>query len=285
MADEQKKGGCPGGGNCSGCGHSCSSEDRKLHENLARIKHVILVMSGKGGVGKSTVAVNLATALSVEGFSTGLMDIDFHGPSVPKMLQLEGQQLYGEDDMILPVEKGALKVMSIGFSLPSPDHAVIWRGAVKYNVIRQFLGEVKWGDLDYLVIDAPPGTGDEPLNVCQLLPQADGAVVVTTPQQIAASDVAKSLDFLRQLEFPVLGIVENMSGFVCPHCGEVTEIFSHGAGEALAGQFGVPFLGRIPIDAAVCQCGDSGRPFSYSRAETPAGKAFAAIVAKLTGGK
>ncbi len=283
MAEEKKQGGCPSGKSCSECGGACAQDEQRLHENLSRIKHIILVMSGKGGVGKSTVAVNLATSLALEGYGTGIMDVDFHGPSVPKMLQLEGEQLMGEGEWILPVEKGALKVMSIGFTLPSPDHAVIWRGALKYNVIRQFLAEVKWGDLDYLVIDAPPGTGDEPLTVCQMLPQADGAVVVTTPQQVAASDVSKSLDFLRQLNFPVLGIVENMSGFACPHCGEVTEIFSSGAGEQLASQYGVPFLGKIPIDPAICQCGDSGKPFAYSIAKTATGKAFAEIVARLGG--
>ncbi len=281
MSEEAKKSGCPSGKSCSECGGSCGKDEQRLHENLSHIKHIILVMSGKGGVGKSTVAVNLATSLALEGYSTGLMDVDFHGPSVPKMLQLESEQLMGEDDWILPVEKGALKVMSIGFSIPSPDHAIIWRGAVKYNVIRQFLAEVKWGDLDYLIIDAPPGTGDEPLTVCQMLPNADGAIVVTTPQQVAATDVSKSLDFLRQLNFHVLGIVENMSGFACPHCGEITEIFASGAGEQLAKQYDVPFLGRIPIDPAICRCGDDGTPFAYAIAKTATGKAFAEIVKKL----
>ena len=239
---------------------------------------IFAIMSGKGGVGKSTVATNLAMSLALEGFATGLLDIDLHGPSIPKMLGVEKCQLETDGQQLLPVEVGGIKVMSIGFSLASQDQAVIWRGPVKYSVIQQLLAEVAWGKLDYLVIDAPPGTGDEPLTVCQLLPQADGAIVVTTPQQVAATDVSKSLNFLQQVHYRVLGVVENMSGFVCPHCGQVTQIFAGGAGEELAAKYQVPFLGSLPMDPQVCQAGDDGKPFVYSYGKTATAKAFVKIV-------
>ena len=209
---------------------------------------------------------------------TGLLDVDLHGPSIPKMLGLEDHTLESDGEKLLPVTMGNVKVMSIGFSLDSQDQAVIWRGPVKYSVIQQLLSEVAWGELDYLVIDAPPGTGDEPLSVCQLLPQADGAIVVTTPQQVAAVDVSKSLNFLEQVHYRVLGIVENMSGFACPHCGEITQIFSEGAGEALAAKYHVPFLGRLPVDPQICQAGDAGKPFVYSYGKTATAQAFVQIV-------
>ena len=278
MSDNSTEQSCPSGHSCSSCGGKCSDEKRRLHENLLGVKHILLVMSGKGGVGKSTVATNLAMSLALQGFATGLLDVDLHGPSVPKMLGIEGSQLMTDGEKLLPVETANLKVMSIGLSLSSPDQAVIWRGPVKYSVIQQFLADVAWGELDYLVIDAPPGTGDEPLSVCQLLPQADGAVVVTTPQQLAATDVSKSLSFLKQVNYRVIGIIENMCGFACPHCGEVTQIFSQGAGEDLAAKYGVPFLGRIPIDPQVCAAGDSGKPFVYSFGKSATAKAFAQIV-------
>ena len=278
MADNLSEPSCPSGHSCSTCGEKCSDEKRQLHENLQGVKHILLVMSGKGGVGKSTVATNLAMSLALQGYSTGLLDVDLHGPSVPKMLGIEGMSLMTDGEKLLPVETANLKVMSIGLSLSSPDQAVIWRGPVKYSVIRQFLAEVAWGELDYLVIDAPPGTGDEPLSVCQLLPQADGAIVVTTPQQMSATDVSKSLNFLSQVNFHVIGIIENMSGFACPHCGEVTQIFSEGAGEELAAKYKVPFLGRIPIDPQICVAGDTGKPFVYSYGKTATAKAFTQIV-------
>lgn len=273
-------------GDCEHCAHAAEEkkEDCKLENALARIGRKIVVMSGKGGVGKSTVAVNLAMALAQAGKSVGLLDVDIHGPSVPTMLHLEGARFGTEGGRILPVEAHGIKVVSLGFLLDSPDSAVIWRGPMKIGVIRQFLADVAWGDLDYLVIDAPPGTGDEPLTVCQLLKQGAGAgaVVVTTPQAVAAADVSKSLNFCGQMGFPVVGIVENMSGFVCPHCGEVTPVFNAGAGEKLAAAFHARLLGQIPLEPAVCQTGDAGTPFIKSYANTPAGKAFAAVVAKLT---
>lgn len=281
MSETNEKHQCPSGKSCESCGGKCHEDTRHVHENLRGVKHIFLVLSGKGGVGKSTVAVNLAASLNRKGLRVGLLDIDFHGPSIPKMLGLEGSQLYGEDDKILPVPYEDMKVMSIGFTLPDPDRAVIWRGAMKHGIIKQLLGDVQWGDLDALVIDTPPGTGDEPLSICQLLPNADGAILVTTPQQVSATDVSKSLNFLSQLSFPVLGIVENMSGFVCPHCGEVTQIFSCGAGEELSKQYSVPFLGRLPIDPQICAGGDAGSPFVQGYAESATAKAFEEIVAKL----
>ena len=281
MSENQEKHQCPSGKSCESCGGKCHDDTRKVHENLLGVKHIYLVLSGKGGVGKSTVAVNLAMSLMLQGKQVGLLDVDFHGPSIPKMLGLEGSQLYGEDEKLLPVPLDNLKVMSIGFTLPDQDHAVVWRGAMKHGIIKQLLGDVLWGDLDALVIDTPPGTGDEPLSICQLLPNADGAILVTTPQQVSATDVSKSLNFLSQLSFPVLGIVENMSGFVCPHCGEITEIFSKGAGEELAKKYGVPFLGRLPIDPKVCEGGDSGVPFVQRYEDSVVAKEFQKVVDNL----
>lgn len=264
----------------SGCGGNCSEQDEKraLAQCLGKIHHKILVMSGKGGVGKSTVSVNLAVALSLAGKKVGLLDVDIHGPSVPTMLHLTGERLTTDDGKMLPARIGELKVMSIGFLLQGQDDAVIWRGPMKMGIIRQFLTEVEWGELDYLVIDSPPGTGDEPLSVCQLIENVDGAIVVTTPQEVSAADVRKSIDFCLRLKLPILGIVENMSGFVCPKCGEITEIFNSGAGETLADKFGLRLLGKIPLDPLVCNAGDSGKPFVYHSSNTATAKAFEPII-------
>ncbi len=258
------------------------AENRALKENMDRIAHKIVVLSGKGGVGKSTVAVNLAVSLASRKLRTGLLDIDIHGPSVPKLLGMEGAKLAGsKDGMIVPVEYNEyLKVISVGFMLAEKDDAVIWRGPLKYGIIKQFLKDVLWGDLDYLVIDSPPGTGDEPLSVCQLIENPDGAVIVTTPQDVALIDVRKSITFCRQVNMPVIGVVENMSGFVCPHCGKQTDIFKTGGGGAMADNMGVPFLGTIPIEPLIADSGDSGIPFN-NRAEhnvSAAQKQFTSIV-------
>jgi Mrp family chromosome partitioning ATPase len=267
---------------------SKADEERMLKENLSRIKNTIVVLSGKGGVGKSTVAVNMAAALAETGLKVGLLDVDIHGPSVPKLLGLEGSRLQASvSGMLLPVESAnGLKVMSIGFLLEHSDSAVIWRGPLKYGVIKQFLKDVSWGDLDVLVIDSPPGTGDEPLSVCQLIEKPTGAIIVTTPQDVSISDVRKSINFCRQLNMPILGVVENMSGFVCPHCGKETQIFKNGGGEAMAEEMNVPFLGRIPIESAITQNGDAGRPFADTTAAnaTPAQQAFASIMQKILKG-
>jgi Mrp family chromosome partitioning ATPase len=256
-------------------------EQQTLEERLRQIRHKIIVLSGKGGVGKSTVAVNLAVALSAAGRRVGLLDVDIHGPSVPKMLHLEDAALTATEDSMLPVETAGLKVMSIGFLLQNRDDAVIWRGPMKMGLIKQFLKDVAWGELDYLIVDSPPGTGDEPLSVCQLVKNPDGAVIVTTPQDVATADVRKSITFCRELGLPVLGVIENMSGFVCPHCGTVTDIFKTGGGERMAREMGVPFLGRIPIDPAIGEACDAGRPFVEGDRPTETAKAFQRIIAPI----
>jgi len=275
MSEEHK---CDG--NCSTCAHREEEEQQncQIHKALEHVKNKIVVMSGKGGVGKSSVAVNLALGLALEGMKVGLLDIDIHGPSVPKMLGLDGESLMTTGDKLLPFPLGSLKVISIGFLLETESTAIVWRGAKKAAVIAQFLTDVEWGELDYLIIDAPPGTGDEPLSICQLLPAPTGAVIVTTPQSVAALDVSKSLSFCELLKFPVLGLVENMSGFVCPHCGTVTDIFSSGAGERLAQQFHVPLLAKVPLDAQLCQSGDNGKPVIANQPNSPTGKAFQQLV-------
>jgi len=257
-------------------------EQAEIRQRMAQIKHKILVLSGKGGVGKSTVAVNFALSLSLAGKRTGLLDIDIHGPSVPKILNLEGKTVQSAADAILPIEVGAnLKVMSIGFLLASQDDAVIWRGPMKYQMIKQFLKDVEWGELDYLIIDSPPGTGDEPLSIIQLLENADGAIVVTTPQEVALSDVRKGITFCRSLNVPVLGVLENMSGFVCPACGQRTDIFKSGGGENMALDMNVPFLGRIPIDPQIVEACDSGQPYVDTYRQSQAARAFSEAVALL----
>lgn len=257
-------------------------DQEKLNKRLSKIKHKILVLSGKGGVGKSTIAVNLAVALAAAGKKVGLLDVDIHGPSVPKMLGIENMSLQGSGESINPLEVGDnLRVMSIGFLLRSADDAVIWRGPMKMGVIKQFLSDVEWGELDYLVIDSPPGTGDEPLSVAQLVPDADGAVVVTTPQNIALIDVRKCITFCRQLKLPVIGVVENMSGFVCPHCGERTELFKSGGGEEMAKDMNVPYLGAVPFDPAVVHAADLGEPYVLKHPESETGKIFAALAAPM----
>ncbi len=258
------------------------ADRQKLQATLCRIKHKIIVLSGKGGVGKSTVAVNLATALALNGLRVGLLDVDIHGPSVPTMLGLEKESLKGNASALFPVEFGGLKVMSLGFLLQNPDDAVIWRGPMKMGVIKQFLTDVQWGDLDYLIVDVPPGTGDEPLSICQLIQSLDGAVIVTTPQKVAAVDVRKSVSFCRRLNVPVLGVIENMSGFACPKCGEITQILPEGGGRKIASDMNVPFLGAIPMDPAVSHSGDAGKAFIYHESKNPTVKIMQDIIDQIT---
>lgn len=253
-----------------------------MAERLSRVKHKIMVLSGKGGVGKSTVAVNMAVALALEGRNVGLLDVDFHGPSIPTLLHLEDRQLqFSEKDVIPVAYTENLRVVSLGFLLRKPDEAVIWRGPMKMGVIKQLLTDVQWGNLDYLVIDFPPGTGDEPLSVAQLIPDADGAVIVTTPQDLSLRDVRKSINFCKTLHVPVLGVIENMSGLVCPTCKTVIDVFKRGGGEKMARDMGVPFLGRIPMDPSIVESADSGRPFVDDHGESEAASAFRRAVAPL----
>lgn len=238
----------------------------------------ILVLSGKGGVGKSTIAVNLALTLARLGRRVGLLDADLHGPSVPTLLNLHGRVPGMRHGRILPVEVGALKVMSVGLMLEDRQAPVIWRGPMKAGALQQMVRDADWGELDEFVVDCPPGTGDEPLSAIQLLAPAYGAVIVTTPQEVALADVRRSVNFCRQLAVPILGVVENMSGFVCPHCGQTTDIFTSGGAERMAVDMGIPFLGRVPLDPGLVACGDAGAAFLERHPETPAARALAAIV-------
>jgi Mrp family chromosome partitioning ATPase len=257
-------------------------DETRLRDALARIKHVIVVMSGKGGVGKSTVSSNLAQSLSMMGLQVGLMDLDITGPNIPKMFRVEDSRLEVLGDKLVPVAvPPSLKVMSMAFLLPDRDSAVIWRGPVKTGAIRQFIEDVDWGDLDCLVVDMPPGTGDEAISLSQLIPGADGAVIVTTPQDVALLDSRKSVTFAAQTKLKVIGIVENMSGFVCPCCGERSDIFKSGGGERTAESMGVPFLGRVPIEPAVAAAGDSGLPAVMSDPDSESAKALASIADKV----
>lgn len=257
-------------------------ERQALTQRMCQIGEKLVVMSGKGGVGKSTVAANLAVSLSLAGKRVGLLDVDIHGPSIPKLMGLDSNQIVVHDSELVPPEIGDnLKVMSIGFLLSSNRDAVIWRGPMKYGVIRQFLKDVAWGELDYLIIDAPPGTGDEPLSVAQLIGQPARAVLVTTPQDLAIADVRRSVSFCERVSLPVAGIIENMSGLACPHCGGVVELFKSGGGESLAKEMGVPFLGRIPIDPQIVACGDAGTPYIHRFAESPAAQAFRTVVDQI----
>ncbi len=284
---------------CNTCSDKgCSARDRRpgedeeeylgrqrLQSRMCRIHHKVMVLSGKGGVGKSTVAVNLATALALAGKRVGILDVDIHGPSVPKLLHVEGSKITGTDEALLPVTipcgPGSLSIMSIGFLLRDRDDAIIWRGPRKFGAIQQFLQDVEWGELDYLIVDSPPGTGDEPLAVAQLIDHPDGAIVVTTPQEVAVQDVRRCIMFCRQLELTVLGVVENMSGFTCPKCGELVRIFGADGGRAMAEEMGVPYLGAIPIEPEVVVSGDSGTPMVQSRPHSETAKAFGRMVRTL----
>ncbi len=283
MSDECKS--CSSANVDGSCGSDepCPSEgDQKLKKTLSRIKQKIVVMSGKGGVGKSTVATNLAVSLAMEGKAVGLLDIDVHGPSIPRLLSLENEKIHMGSDFMEPIPWGRnLWVMSLGFMLPNKAQAVIWRGPVKMGLIRQFVQDVAWGDLDYLIIDCPPGTGDEPLSALQVIGTDAQAVIVTTPQGVAVDDVRRSVSFVGEVGNEVLGIVENMSGFVCPDCGSVHDIFGSGGGEELATEMKVPFLGRIPLDPDVTRSCDEGFVYVKTEKDSKAAKSMTAIVDKI----
>ena len=237
-------------------------QEKRLKDNLSKIKNKLIVISGKGGVGKTTIAVNLAYGLAVKGYRVGILDVDIHGPNVAKMLGIESKRLMGSDSGIEPVAVLAnLKAVSIALVIKDKNQPIIWRGPLKMMTIKQFLSDVNWGELDYLIIDSPPGTGDEPLSVCQLIPDINGAIVVTTPQDVAILDSRKSILFAKELKVPIVGIIENMSGFICPHCKKEINLFGVGGGEKSAHDLGVPFLGRIPVEPEMVKFGDSGQPF------------------------
>jgi ATP-binding protein involved in chromosome partitioning len=256
-------------------------EEVKVSKTLARIKNRILVFSGKGGVGKSTVAANLALALSLRDKNVGALDVDIHGPNLAKMLGVEDKKMDISPERITPVQVNEnLKLVSMSFLIQDPDMPVIWRGPMKMKVIQQFLGDVDWGDLDWLIIDSPPGTGDEPLSVAQLIP-ATGAVIVTTPQEVSVLDSRKAVGFAMKLNLKILGIIENMSGLTCPYCGRRIDLFKVGGGELAAADLGVPFLGRIPIDPQIVILGDEGKSFADIRKDSEASRAFGEIVEKI----
>lgn len=238
-------------------------QQEKIRENMKKITYKLMVISGKGGVGKSTIAVNLAFNLVLQDKKVGLLDVDIHGPSIAKMVGIEGKRMgVLPDETIEPIfVPPGLRVVTIASLLENSDTPVIWRGPLKMKLISQFLGDVDWSELDYLIIDSPPGTGDEPLSVAQLIPNLTGAVVVTTPQEVALLDSRKAVNFAKNLNLPVIGIIENMSGLVCPYCGKEIRLFKSGGGEKAARELGVPFLGRIPIDPAIVESTDSGKPF------------------------
>jgi len=255
-----------------------------LKVNISRIKHKIAIISGKGGVGKSTVTVNLAMAFAMNGYvnDIGILDADIHGPCVPKMLGLHGQRLPVGPAGIFPV-KGpmGIKVVSMDFLLENDESPVIWRGPLKMGAIKQFLSDVRWGELSFLFIDLPPGTGDEPLSVMQLIPDLDGVVIVTIPSEVSQVVVKKAVTFARQLGAPIIGIIENMSGYICPKCGTEVNIFKTGGGKKIAEDLSVPFLGGIPIDPDVCSDSDEGIPFIVKHRDRPTAKAFMEVVSGI----
>jgi ATP-binding protein involved in chromosome partitioning len=264
--------------------HELGEKNQKLERNMSHIKHKIAVISGKGGVGKSTVAANLAMAFSLHGYKdrVGILDIDIHGPCVPKLLGVKGQKCQISPLGALPVTgPEGIKVVSMDFLVESQETPVIWRGPLKMQVIRQFLSDFMWGELDFLFIDAPPGTGDEPLSVMQLIPDMDGTIIVTIPSEVSEEVVKKAVSFSRKMGIPVIGIVENMSGFTCPKCGEKVNILGAGGGKRLAKDLDVPFLGQIPIDPKICEEADKGIPFVMGHVDSPAAKAFKEIVKKV----
>ena len=240
-------------------------------------------MSGKGGVGKSTVASNIAMSLALQGYKTGLLDVDIHGPSIPTIFGVEKERIVGSETSLNPITFGDnLKIISIGFLIDDSEGAIIWRGPAKAGVIQQFIKDVEWGELDYLIVDCPPGTGDEPLSAVQILGEGTKAVIVTTPQKLAITDVKKSVNFCKKVNVPIIGIIENMSGFFCPECNKTIEIFKSGGGEKMANEMNVPFLGKIPLDPQVVEAGDLGKPFVYFYSKTPTAQIMEEIIKPIT---
>ena len=254
-------------------------EDARIQENITGIKHKLVVMSGKGGVGKSTLSTNIAYGLAMSGKKVGLLDADLHGPNIPIMLGVEGKRLPSLREPLKINEN--LKVVSLSFYLGDSNNPIIWRGPAKTGAIKQLLGDVNWGDIDYLVVDLPPGTGDESLTVAQTLGTVDGSVIVTTPQDVAILDSRKSIKFSKLVNMPVLGIVENMSGFICPHCDERIDIFKSGGGEKVSKDMDVDFLGKIPLTPEMVETGDQGKPYIFSKKTGAAYESLNTVISKI----
>ena len=279
QSESQASKGCPGGAAVSA---ESKLKDDHIKTSLAKIKNKLLIMSGKGGVGKSSVSAGLAIRLAAAQQRVGLLDVDIHGPSLAGIMGVKGLMDVSEDKKVVPIQvQDNLKVVSMQSLMRDSDQAVIWRGPAKTGVIRQFIGDVKWDTLDYLIIDAPPGTGDEPLSVAQTIPEAK-AVIVTTPQDVALSDVRKSINFCRVIQMEVLGLVENMGPFACPCCGETLSLFKSGGGQATAQQMKVQFLGTLPFDAQVVQACDAGQPLRLQSDASAFMSALDGVVTKLT---
>ena len=258
-----------------------AKRDADVKDTLGRIKHKFIIMSGKGGVGKTSTSVNLSLALAGMGHQVGIMDIDLHGPDVPRMLGLSGMLDLDSNRKLNPIRYSKnLGAVSIESLTPTKDDAIIWRGPVKYSAIQQFIGEVEWGDLDYLIIDAPPGTGDEPLTVAQTISDAK-AIIVTTPQEVSLADVRKSINFCKIVKMEIFGLIENMSGFTCPHCQSAIDLFGSGGGEKTAIAAGIPFLGKIPFDQKMVECEDAGVSYQQQHKDSLVSEAFSDIAQKM----
>jgi Mrp family chromosome partitioning ATPase len=256
-----------------------TEEDKKIAETLKKIKYKIAILSGKGGTGKTTVTVNIAQTLSNMGYKVGVLDADITGPNVPLMFGVEDDQMSSENNMIQPVLAEKVKIVSMEFLLQDKTNAIIWRGPMKIKALKQLLADVNWGDLDFLVVDLPPGSSDEPLSIVQTIKDLDGMVVVTTPQNVSLLDVTKSINFAQVTNTPVIGIVENMSGFICPHCNETTFIFKKDGGRTMAEEYSLDFLGAIPLFSQICEAGDKGRPAVLQNKKVE--EIFKAIVDKI----
>ena len=260
-----------------------AEQDQQINASLGKIKQKFLVMSGKGGVGKSSTSVNLSIALAKRNFKVGLMDVDLHGPDIPRMLGLKDLPEVNQNHKLNPMRySDNLSAISIEAFTPNKDDAIIWRGPMKFSAIRQFIADVEWGDLDFLIIDAPPGTGDEPLTVAQQISDAK-AIIVTTPQEVALADVRKSINFCKAVNMEIFGLIENMSGLTCPHCQKMIDLFGAGGGEKTAVQMGIPFLGRIPMDPNVVACGDAGACYQDVHSDSAVTKAFDQIASTMAG--
>ena len=258
-----------------------AERDAEIKRSLGRIKHKYIIMSGKGGVGKTSTTVNLAIALAELGHRVGIMDVDLHGPDVPRMLGLSGMLDLTPERKLRPMKySDNLCTVSVESLSPTKDDAIIWRGPVKYSAIQQFIADVDWGELDFLLIDAPPGTGDEPLTVAQTIPEAK-AIIVTTPQEVSLADVRKSINFCKIVKMAIFGLIENMSGLVCPHCEAAIDLFGSGGGEKTALAADIPFLGKIPFDPQMVVCGDAGVSFQKQHQESVVSKAFKAVAEKM----